>query len=628
MEENNLDKKVFEDSFKVDELPVSYSKKGSPVKMTIAILVAIVLLIGIGGAYAYIKKIGPFAGIPPYTEKNLLSGILSSLTKIKSSSYNASVSFSMDKRDADAEPFATKLSNADEIQAQYENDYTRSKDISNILSELNFQMRSKKYYSTSLQSLLVTASKYYKMSILDPKTQEPYNFVLTENGKNFSLSVTFETNSAISAIKKYDSYSKVKDATTFNGKTVTFTKDSYSYFYLSSTPPKPALVKMADYLTYLPSEMTASGAVSAQADWAKDSSEWKFNVNAQGDFGDLTYKANIDALRKDKVYYFRINNLPSMFFGYIGLEKGQWVKIDTNKDLSGSSYNYFANLPQEEKYFKENKQEFYDLMKKVIKIADDQGLISLKHPVYTEKVNGQNYYRYDIQIRKEAILPFYKVLQEEVSKTNLKNRYPITLDNGYVEYLQSPEFNEMFDYYQKNTNLSILVDSNGFPAVVSYNIRIVPGSSAPQLKDKQGNLTLKLELSDINKSVNIIAPGDAKDAEDIMKLNPYYQKNTDASIKANMSTILTSAAIYYDSNGNYNNWCNKKDYTNIKDGIDKAYGNGSSVVCSCDTVNCNYPKNWCVSALLVNKNYYCVDSQGIKKESTHSNVCSNGICGK
>ena len=48
----------------------------------VIIIVALVLILAIvGGVYAYIMKIGPFA-MAPYTEKNLLSGILKSVSNI------------------------------------------------------------------------------------------------------------------------------------------------------------------------------------------------------------------------------------------------------------------------------------------------------------------------------------------------------------------------------------------------------------------------------------------------------------------------------------------------------------------------------------------------------------------
>lgn len=592
--------------------------------LLIAIVVlCLVCVLGVAGAYYY--KVGPFVGKAPYSENNLLSGVLGSLAKIKSSSYNVSASFVMENREQGAVPFVSNISDAEQMELRYKNDYTRTRDITNILYELNYRIKYQKYCPT-LEQIVGTKSSYYSISIKDPKTQEQYAFTKTSSGDNFFLTVNFETDSAISQIKRLNNLSDNKGATTINGKTVIFTKDS-SHIYISPTPPKPTITRLSEYLAYAPPETNVSSSISAQSNWSQgDLSDWKINFAAQGDFGDLNYKANIDALKKGNIYYIRINNLPSMFFGYLGLEKGQWMKFDSTKD-SFSSLGYFSNLSKDEKDYKESRAELSGLLKNIISIADEQGLITLEKPAYIEKYNKQNLYRYDIQVRKEAIVPFYKKLQEEVAKSNLKNKYPIILDEGYVEYLQSAEFSEMFDYYQQNTNLSIFVDSNGFPVVVSYDIRLVPDDSVSQLKGKQGKLVLKLELSDINNPVEITAPVDAKDVEDLKKSNSYFQKSTDASIKSNMYSMLTGAAIYYDNNGNYNNLCSQETgYINIKKSIDKTYGSGSNVNCICDTVNCKQAKKWCASALLYSGKYYCVDFQGVKKESSNANVCSSGFC--
>lgn len=488
--------------------------KKFPVKIiSIISVIIILLLIGGGAYYAYIMKLGPFA-ISPYTEENLLSGILSAIYRIDSSSYSVSASLAMVERDADAQPFTTKLSNEAEIKKQYQNDYKRAQDVSAILRCLYYN---KSKYPASLQ--LISSSSYScrNLSLTDPISGSQYAYLLAENGKNFNLTVAFQTNDAISEIKR--SYKFSPTATIINGKKVTFTKDSNYSFYLSSEPPKPFLVSLAEAVAYFPTELNASLSASAQTDLSnKESVGWKFNVDATGDFGDLTYKVNVDALKKASIYYFRINNMPSFFFSYIGLEKNQWVSVDPSKAGSAEA------LSEAEKNYKEHREEIANLLKKIVKIADEKNLLTLKSPAYSEKVNGRDLYRYDLLINKGAILPFYESVSEEFNKTDIKNSYPVIEDSAYLEYLKSPEFNEVFDYYQKNTTWTLWVDAQGFPAIISYSMRIVPQDSATQLKDKQVNVVFKLELSDINRPVKIDTPKDAKDLQEILKSNPYFQK--------------------------------------------------------------------------------------------------------
>jgi hypothetical protein len=537
----------------------------------------------------------------------------------------------MAKRDADAEPFTTKLSNAAEIKKQYQNDSKRADAINSLLYGLKYY-KTKNAYPTDLQSALGDKNvfRYSKPSIIDPATGSPYEYQITENGKNFSLSVTFQTNDAISEIKRSSNFSPI--TTIINGKKVTFTKDSHSINYFSSEPPKPFLVSLAQAVEYFPTELNASLSASAQTDLSdKVSADWKFNVDATGDFGDLTYKFNVDALKKASIYYFRINNMPSFFFSYVGLEKNQWVSVDPSKaDSDSGSYGGYSSsadaLSEAEKTYKEHREEIANLLKKIVKIADEKNLLTLKNPAHSEKINGRDLYRYDLLINKDAILPFYESVSEEFNKTDIKNSYPVIEDSAYLEYLKSPEFNEVFDYYQKNTTWTLWVDAQGFPAIISYSMRIVPQDSATQLKDKQVNLVFKLELSDINRPVKIDAPQDAKDLQEIINSNPYFKKGQDASIKGNLSVLLTSSAVYYNKNKNYDNWCISEDYVAVKEEIDDTYGEGSKVVCKCNTANCALAKKWCVSALPNSGEYYCVDSSGIKTESESSKICSAGSC--
>lgn len=111
--------------------------------------------------------------------------------------------------------------------------------------------------------------------------------------------------------------------------------------------------------------------MSASSDLKSENSGWSFNINAEGDFGDLTYKVNADALKIDKDYYFRINNIPSLFlFGDLASLKGKWVKIPTEVSSSSPNESYSIigyiskKIPEYEKSYKGNKQNLIELTKK------------------------------------------------------------------------------------------------------------------------------------------------------------------------------------------------------------------------------------------------------------------------
>ena len=593
--------------------------KRHPLVLTIITLVACVLVAG--GIYAFINKVGPFSPAVMYTEATLLSGILAKSESINSSSYSASGSLSVGPRDKDAVPFIFERD--EDFLKKYQNDVDRSKNAQSILSALR--------YSTAYPDTLGKLKKsndlynYGDFSTEDPATSSPYNYKTTDGGKNFTLEIAFETTDAISQIRR--GYSFSEESTPIEGKKVTFTKDSESYFYLSSAPPKPLLATLAEQVASLPGEMKVDLTVSAKADWQPGASpDWAFNLDANGDFGDLQYKVNADVLKKDKDYYFKINNIPRLFLGMFSNAKGVWVKVNPEEE-GDSSYSPLSSitgdLSEQEESYKEFRAEVVKLLHTAVKFADEEKLISFKKRPSAEKIDGRTLYRYELDMKKEAILPFYEKLLAEAQKTETKNY--LFEDASLVEYLKSSEFDAVFDYYQKNIFVTLWTDDKGFPAMAEYRFRVVPSDDAEHMKDKQVNVVVNLKISDINKPVVIEAPSGAKSLDEIggTVLDVARNKGANASIKANLSNMRASAELYYDSKGSYGKsnsgsceaagtiFSDKMmapSITAVKEALKKVE---SSVVCYSSS------KAWAISATLIEtsdeKGYWCVDSAGASK---------------
>lgn len=88
----------------------------------------------------------------------------------------------------------------------------------------------------------------------------------------------------------------------------------------------------------IPPDMKAKIAVGASVESKSQvMADWSFNIDAEGDLGDMTYKVNVDALRKDDTYYFKINNIPSIFlFGQLASAKGKWLMLSTHPEMQAS----------------------------------------------------------------------------------------------------------------------------------------------------------------------------------------------------------------------------------------------------------------------------------------------------
>ena len=587
----------------------------------------VVVLIGGGTGYAYTQKIGPFAHIP-YTEDNLISGILSSSSKILSSSYSATAQLAVGPRDSGAEPFTIQVSNEAQLSERYGNDYTRVQDISALLQIL-ITLQKSGYPATLEQVVAISKGSYSswnkKPSLTDPVSRQKYAYTLTDGGKDFALKVTFETDNAISQIRK--SYNS-STTPSISDKTVTFTKESPSYLYISREIPKPFLVQLGESMRLLPAEISVGLGFSATTDWSQaDSASWKWNVDASGDFGDLTYKINIDALKKDTNYYFRVNNIPSLFGGGLSSVKGQWVKIGTSSaSTTGTSYgnelSYIAKeLPEIEKNYKESRAQSVESLRKIAGFADETHLLSFKEAPHSEKIDRRLLYRYNLEINKDAILSFYrKVVAEATTNPKLRG-LGLFDDPGLIEYLQSDEFSKVFDYYNKNTSVTLWVDPFGFPAQLEYTMRIVPPDTATQLSKKQINVTFKLALSNINNAPDISVPDDAKPIENFITA---IDKNLNYlnGIQSYLATIQTHAELYYnDSNNSYGtqSWvsgssssCTRGMFKNSS--ITQALSSIRSANPSAKVACYAYDTGYMVGAELASGGWWCIDSSGQSKK--------------
>ena len=625
-------------------------------KVIILVVVIFILVIGAMAAYAYVEKIGIFS-LKSYTENNFLSSLLTKSSKINTSSYKFSASLAVGPRDAGAEPFTVDVTNQAQLREEYQNDSTRAQSVSAILSILRSKLPSKYISNSVLPSTLTNLFKsnntyYFSQpadSVNDPVSNQTYGYTTTDSGTNFKLSVTFQTNDAINAIKQ--SYGFTATTTIINGLNVTFTKGSPSYLYLSSEPPQPFFVQMSNDTAMLSSDTAASVAVTASSDFTNEAlANWLFNLDAEGSFGDLTYKVNVDALKKDDNYYIKVNNMPSLFSGGLDAVKGEWIKIPTATTTATTSDSNAQNvelsylsqgLPSFEKSYKEKRQEFASFLKKAATIADEEGLITFKNPPTADKVNGIDLVRYDLSIKKDALVPFYTKLSQEVSDDPTLSDFQSLVDKGLVEYLQSPEFNQVFDYYDKNTDLLFWTDSNGFPAAMQETFRIVPPDSALQLKEKQINLIFRLELSNINKPVDVEAPASSTPIEDVIKnlLTASYGNNISGigQLKADLSSVRREAMLVNSKDSGYGKVpftlgiCSPKASTLFGESVLYSYieqaqsaGGGKATCVSKGSVN--NVRSYAVSVPLSDSPSYswCVDSAGNSKQiigTITSDIC-------
>jgi hypothetical protein len=273
----------------------------------------------------------------------------------------------------------------------------------------------------------------------------------------------------------------------------------------------------------------------------------------------------------------------------------------------------------------------------VEKIADEEHVISFVGSPRIEKIADRSLYRYELSFQKEAFRKFYKRLLTEAPQKTRASFKEVFDDQGFMNYLESAEFDQVFDYFTQNTSFVLWVDGAGFPAMSSYTIRVVPPDTAVALKDKQANVVFKTEISDINSLAKIKAPTDAKLLEDVIKeqkVNQYGSGGTavTAGVRASLSEVRVAAEVFYDKNNDYGKKafavgsCKKTAGTLFADkdvfsAIEEATGgDASKATCISQRKTSGVPEGYAISVPLPGLTGYswCVDSNGVSKQISGS----------
>lgn len=502
-------------------------------KGNLILLITTLVLIALasGFAYAYTTGFNPFSN-PPYKQNNIISGVINSLSSVRSGTYKATASLKVVQRESSTIPFIITNYEDKENVEKFKRDYDRYIAITGILPQLKNLVKNGKY-PINLNNIN-SKNSYYKYDINDPITKKPYEYILIKNGTDFNLKVNFETEQAISTIKKYNSNSGFdgsKNTIVVNeDNSVVFNSKSSSYFYLSKTPPPSFFESLNQIITTVPNDMDASVSFGLTSDWGTQTTlaKWKANIDATGNFSDLSYKINGDILKNDDKYYLKVNNIPSLYS--FGIEKGQWYSIQTKNNPNSIGKDYTTeSLAKFEEQYKKNKNNLIDGLNIIAKIADEKGLYQIKGQIKKEKIGNEQLYKYDLEMISGALVPFYEELANRTK--NIKNTESFIFSET-LKKIQTKQYQEVLEFIKKNSNTVLWVDSKGYPRVLEYTLKVAPPDDNVRLKNKQVVITLKFELNDINGKVNIDVPSDSKSIDEIYKRSSVSQSvSTTTSIK-------------------------------------------------------------------------------------------------
>ena len=477
--------------------PTSNSKKG--LILTLILVVILVVFIGVA-AYAYIGQIGPFAR-PPYGTDKLASSIFDGITQIKTSSYALSLNVVSQPRDNDAQPFQTAIPEDTKRLEAFKRDQDRVRTAQDVLRQLMVISSQAGKYPTQLQLTQVDS---------DPS----YLYTTTNYGKDFAFSIQFETQDPIDAISRYNNSS----STTIVGKKVTLTKGSQPYFYMASEPKDPTLVNVGQLqgmLTYIPANFKFDALLAGASKKIDDKNiDGQIHVTANADISDMNFSVDAQFKKIADSYYIMVSKMPTLLTD-ISKIKDKWIKV-TMDDLATYGQSSITSDPkQAEDEINATKEKIVEGVKLFLNIADrDQAIIASGTPV-REDVSGVAAYRYEIGFNKANLVKFYTDITKEF-QDKYADANPFKFDQTTLDYLNSPQYSEVFDYLRKNTTFTLWSDKDGVPVQAKYSIRVVPNpaTGSARSSDKQVRLTITLSLKNINQPINIETPTGSMTFED------------------------------------------------------------------------------------------------------------------
>ncbi|MDQ2933354.1 MAG: hypothetical protein M3Q80_03150, partial [bacterium] len=370
----------------------------------------------------------------------------------------------------------------------YKRDLDRYRDVTTLFTKINDAYYKNKTYPVTLSQ--------------EGLSMKNYQYI--KKPKGFTLTVQFETQEAIDVFEKYNSHSA--STTIINGKTVSFTEKSLNaYLELPTELPQPNIMNMASVqklLNYIPADFNMSAEFAgASVKTVDEKIDVKFGIKADAQFGDSNINVDAEIRKIAEQYFILVNKMPTFFFDFSKI-KGKWI-VTSTEEAGMQGANYFgSNIPQDEKEIQKKKDQVAKSTRIYLELADKhQTLLTVGKPLH-EKIDGISAYKYDLELNKETLPDFYTELTQELEK-ELGKESPVKFDQATLDYLKSPQFDQMYEYMRKNTTLTLWANDAGVPIKTQYMVRVVPDNKK---SDHQVRMTLALALNNVNQEVSIDTP--------------------------------------------------------------------------------------------------------------------------
>ena len=508
--------------------------------VVVLILILLVLLGGV--AYAYYEQLWFFAK-PPYDTARLTSSIATGASKIKTASYAIGLKIASEPRDANARSYNEMYpQDTGDIMA-YNRDVDRVRDISDVVRGLSTYYSTHKRYPSSLSLISGLTASARKVSYIPAST-----------GADYTISVTFESTDAIAALK--DSDRSGVGMSSLTGNTLTLNKRTAAYLYLPEEPSRGGILtwsSLQKYTEMIPDNFLIDGLFSGASYKREDGSiDGRVAIVGTGQMGDASASVDLEFRKVGDEMYGVLNKFPSFLSSYSAI-KGKWIHISSSDVVAyGSGFIGWGPRDAQKKLTKAREQSTEQL-KLFLELADKHQALQVAGTPVREDIDGVSAYKYDLQFNKATLADFYQDLATQFS-AKWGPDSGINVDQALVEYLNSPEFDTLFDYMRTNTTLTLWARADGVPIKSQYSIRIVPDSSANAKNiDTQIRLIVTLSLSDINTPISIEAPTESMNLEDatIMLTGQSREEYRFSKQAKTIQSIRRALSDYHYSTGRY-----------------------------------------------------------------------------
>lgn len=312
-----------------------------------------------------------------------------------------------------------------------------------------------------------------------------------------------------------------------------------------------------DYMRYIPSPMNVALTVRGIATQATSSPEGQGGFGVNATWGDFSVTADIDVLFKNGVTYVRINHMPSFFFFNPEPVKGKWIQL-TAQTIANSMTGFAPSMYSIPDPLSHEHE--LETLKALVTAADDTQVLSVSTPV-KDTLNGASVYRYDATFDPKTFPDFFQEFASaSASIMGQTDAQTAALIAHNVQALRSPVYQDALAYYRRYLTFSVWVDATSkLPVAASLSFVYVPDGTDPNpaLLGKRIHTTVRIDLANINKPVNVQAPETYLTYDDAVKLltgqtvSQLQAPQSNAAIEMNLESVRTAAELYYNGHNGY-----------------------------------------------------------------------------